>query len=60
MLESQKRAQAKYKKKVQKIRFDLFPTDTDIKEHLEAKKAAGEPTATYLKRLIREDMKRGD
>lgn len=60
MHESLKRAKAKYKEKVKTIRFDCFPTDSDIINYLEAKKAAGEPTATYLKRLIREDMKRGD
>ncbi len=61
MLESKKRAikkyQKKYKERVKTIRFDCFPTDSDIIDHIEAKKAAGEPTATYLKRLIREDMK---
>ena len=62
MRESQRRAAANYKAKhnIKTIRFELFPTETDIKEHLEAKKAEGEATATYLKRLIREDMKRGD
>ncbi len=64
MLESKKRANkkynAKYKDRVKTIRFDCYPTDSDIIAHIEAKKAAGEPTATYLKRLIREDMKRGD
>lgn len=64
MLESKKRANkkynAKYKERITTIRFDCYPTDTDITEHLEAKKAAGIPTATYLKQLIREDMKRGD
>lgn len=58
MLESQKRAKAKYKQKVKEIRFDCFPTDQDIINHIEAKKAAGEPVATYLKRLIREDMQK--
>lgn len=63
MLESKKRANkkynAKYKERVKQIRFDCFPTDQDIIDHIEAKKAAGEPTATYLKRLIREDMQKG-
>lgn len=60
MLECQKRAKAKYKEKVKTIRFDCFPTDQDIIDHIEAKKAAGEAVATYLKQLIREDMKRGE
>ena len=62
MRESKRRANKKYKQKykdqIKLIRFELYPTDTDIKDHLEAKKAAGEATATYLKRLIREDMQR--
>lgn len=62
MYESQKRARkkynAKYKERIKTIRFELFPTDTDIREHLEAKKAAGEAVATYLKKLIREDMQK--
>lgn len=61
MLESKRRANkkynAKYKERTKTIRFDCFPTDQDIIDHIEEKKAAGEPTATYLKRLIREDMK---
>lgn len=64
MLESKKRANkkynAKYKERTKTIRFDCFPTDADIIEHIEAKKAAGIPTATYLKQLIREDIERGD
>ncbi len=63
MLESKKRANkkynAKYKERITTIRFDCFPTDSDIIDHIEAKKAAGEATATYLKRLIREDMQKG-
>lgn len=64
MLESKKRANkkynAKYKERVKTFRFDCFPTDGDIIDFIEAKKAAGEAVATYLKRLIREDMKRGE
>lgn len=63
MYESQRRAAAAYKErnkgKIKTYRFEVFPTEADITEHLEAKKAAGEKIATYLKRLIREDMQKG-
>lgn len=60
MKEYQKRAKKKYKEKVQLLQVELYPTDEDIKERLAAKVAAGEPKATYVKRLIREDIKRGE
>ena len=51
-------ARANYRKKVKKLYIELYPTDEDIKERLDKKKEQGESTATYIKRLIREDMKR--
>lgn len=54
-----KRAKAKYKgEKVEKLQLDLFPTDEDIKQRITERVADGEPKATYIKRLIREDIKR--
>lgn len=48
------RAKAKYRReKVAELRVDLFQTDEDIKTHLAQLQ---EPKATYIKRLIREDM----
>lgn len=47
-----------YKKKVQELRVELYPTDEDIKKHIAERVAAGEPKATYIKRLIREDIKK--
>ena len=54
--EAQRRANAKYNKNnvVRKV-VPLYPTDADLKEWLEAR---DEPFATYVKRLIREDMDR--
>lgn len=56
---AQKRADRKYKAKVETLRVDLFPTDTDIKDRLAERLEAGEKKATYIKRLIREDIKKG-
>lgn len=57
--EKDKNARAKYKKNIKRVFLELYGTDEDIKEQLEARKAAGEPVATYIKRVIREDMKNG-
>lgn len=56
--EAQRRATARYNKKntVQKaVRF--FPADADIAQWALSR---GEPFATYVKRLIREDMERAN
>lgn len=54
--EAQRRATAKYQKhNVTRKAVPLYPTDADLKEWLEAR---DEPFATYVKRLIREDMER--
>lgn len=56
MSDALKRAQKKYKQnKVEKITIEFYPTDEDIKQHI-AKQS--EPKATYIKRLIREDIKK--
>lgn len=54
--EARKRANAKYNRlnaKQKVVRF--YPPDYDLVEWCEA---SGEPFATYVKRLIREDMER--
>ncbi len=56
MSEAQKKAKAKYKAKVEELRVELYPTDADIKERIEERLTAGEKKATYIKRLIREDI----
>lgn len=60
MKEYQRKAKNKYKEKVTELRVELYPTDEDIKEHIDKQVAAGTPKATYVKRLIREDIKRGE
>ena len=57
--EKDKKARANYKKNIKRLFLELYGTDEDIKEQLQARKAAGEPVATYIKRLIREDMQNG-
>ena len=59
MSEALKRAKAKYKAKVETLRIELYPTDADIKEKIAERLAAGEGKATYIKRLIREDIEKG-
>ena len=53
-----RKARANYKPKVKRVAIDLYPTDEDIKQRLDSRLADGEPTATYIKRLIREDLKK--
>lgn len=53
-----RKARANYRKKVERVQFDLYPTDEDIKQRL-AEVKDGEGKATYIKRLIREDIKKG-
>ena len=54
-----RKARVNYKKKVTVVRIELYPTEEDIKQKLEERSSAGEPLATYIKRLIREDIKKG-
>lgn len=53
--EAQKRAKAKYAEKVVQKQVRFYPPDHDLVEWCER---CGEPFATYVKRLIREDMQR--
>lgn len=59
MTEAERRAKKTYKKKVKRLFVELYQTDEDIKQQLEERNAAGEPTTTYIKRIIREDRKNG-
>lgn len=56
--EAEKKAQKKYKKKIVELRVELYPTDADIINKLSERVNAGEGKATYIKRLIREDIKK--
>lgn len=56
LTEAQRRAKARYEKESVKqkvVRF--YPTERDLVEWVDG---CGEPFATYVKRLIREDMER--
>lgn len=48
-----RKARANYRKKITELRIELYPTDEDIKQHINNLQ---EPKATYIKRLIREDI----
>jgi hypothetical protein len=52
-----RKARANYRAKVEKVQFELFPADEDIKTRLEEKKLT-EGKASYIRRLIREDIER--
>lgn len=57
--EAQKRASRKYRERkradggYKSILLEFYQADMDVYEHLQSKK----PTATYIKELIRKDMK---
>lgn len=56
--EAQKRAQAKYREKTYNLQVAFFPGDKDLLSRLEEIDALGEARASYVKRLIREDIER--
>lgn len=56
MRENERNAKQRYKQKIQELRVELYPTDEDIKDRLAERVEAGEPKATYIKRLIRQDI----
>lgn len=53
--EAKKRANKKYYEKVKRMLLEFYPTDTDIIEHLDS---LNTPKQTYIKNLIRADMKK--
>lgn len=56
LTEAQKRAKAKYEKRNVKHKcVNFYPADADLLAWAEGR---DEPFATYVKRLIREDMER--
>lgn len=54
--DADRKARANYKKKTPVIRVELYGTDEDIREHLEAVKESGESVQGYIKALIRADL----
>lgn len=57
MNEKRRKTKNEYKKRIEELRVELYPTDEDIKDKLKERQSAGEPKATYVKRLIRKDIK---
>ena len=53
LTEAQKRAKEKYRQKGKQISIQFYQTEKDLIEHLEKQPQK----ATYIKNLIREDMK---
>lgn len=60
MKESERKAKNKYKQKIVVLHVELYPTDTDILSRITERLEAGEPKASYIKRLIREDIQRSN
>ena len=58
MKEYERKAKNRYKEKIETVRVELYPTDEDIKARIAERIEEGEGKATYIKRLIREDIKR--
>ena len=56
--DTDRKARANYKKKIQVVHVELYGTDEDIKEHLENIKAQGGSVQGYIKNLIRNDLKK--
>lgn len=52
-LRAVKKYKEKYKEKVKRITVDFYPTETDLWEHIQSQ----EKKQTYIKDLIRKDMK---
>ena len=56
--EAQKRARTAYNEKCEYFAMYIYPTEPDISAKLKERAENGEPKATYIKRLIREDIAR--
>lgn len=55
MTEAEKKAKKKYLAKGKRLTIDFYPSEADLIEHIEKQ----EKKQTYIKNLIREDMKKG-
>lgn len=53
-----RKARANYNAKCEHFTMVLYPSEEDIKKRIQERIAAGEPRASYIKRLIREDIQR--
>lgn len=54
--ESQKKANKAYRKKMNRLTLDFSPAEQEMWEHLQSQ----EKKQTYIKDLIRKDMKKGE
>lgn len=54
----QKDFKKEYKKTINQLCIEFYPSDKDIEDRLVEVLANNEPKATYVKRLIREDIQR--
>lgn len=54
--EAQKRANRNYKRKIKRLYIELYLSDQDIIDHLDAQPQK----QTYIKDLIRKDMEKGE
>ena len=50
-----RKARANYAKKCRQVKVVLYPTDKDIADYIDS---TDEPTATIIKRLIRDEIAR--
>jgi hypothetical protein len=57
--EAQKRASKKYDAKAKRVEIKIFPSEQDILEKI-LKVSTQEGVAPYIKRLIREDIKKDE
>ena len=55
MTESQRRAKAKYRRKMVRLTLDFYPTEMELVEQINKQPAK----QTYIKDLIRADITRG-
>jgi hypothetical protein len=55
MTDAERRAKKKYRDKGKRLTLDFYPSESDLIAHVEKQ----DKVATYIKNLIREDMKKG-
>lgn len=56
--EAEKEAHRRYRKKNVSVTVEMYPsTESDIIKRLDERSTDGEPKSSYIKRLIREDIK---
>lgn len=56
LTEAQKKAKEKYRQKRKSVLLEFFPPEVDLYEYLQKQPSK----ATYIKNLIRDDMKKSE